>query len=123
MAAFEHATVVPGTAAYVVGLIQVRGHLIPVVDLRQRFGLVAAESRPEARVIIIRQGGRVVGLLADRAREVLALGEEDFQAPPELVKEQGSGFVQAVARHNGRLLLRIDSEKVIGKDSFNGERN
>lgn len=121
MAAFEGATVVPGAADYVAGLIQVRGQLIPVVDLRRRFGVSSAEARNEARVIIVKHAGRVVGLLADRAREVLPLGEEDFEPTPPLAHEQAGGFVQAVARHNGRLLLRIDAENVIGKDSFNGD--
>ena len=121
MAVFENATVVPGAADYVAGLMQVRGQLVPVVDLRRRFGVVPSESAAhEARVIIVKHDARVVGLLADRAREVLQLDEDQFEPPPGLVQEQASGFVQAVARHEGRLLLRIDFEKVIGKDAFDG---
>ena len=120
MAVFENATIVPGAPSYVAGLIQVRGQLIPVVDLRRRFGVGQFEGAPDARVIIVKHGARVVGLLADRAREVLQLSEDEFEQPPDLVQEQAAGFVQAVVRHAGRVLLRIDSEKVIGKDSFDG---
>lgn len=124
MAAYEGSTPVPGALDYVAGLMHVRGQLLPVVDLRRRFGVPSdGESRGEERVIIVKQGSRVVGLLADKAREVLQLDEEQFEQPPELIRQQAGGFVAAVARHGDRLLLRIDSEKVIGKDSLDGNAN
>lgn len=124
MAAYEGATPVPGALDYVAGLMQVRGQLLPVVDLRRRFGLPAdANAGAECRVIIVKHGTRLVGLLADKAREVLHLDESQFELPPDLVRQQAGGFVAAVARHGSRLLLRIDSEKVIGKDSFDGNAN
>jgi purine-binding chemotaxis protein CheW len=116
MESFGGATRVPGTAPHVAGLIQVRGRVVPVVDLRARFGLPAAEPTLDTRVVVVRQGEREVGLLVDRAREVLQIAPEQFQPPPPVIAEQAAGFVQSVAQTNERLVLRVDYEKVIGRE-------
>src|SRR5512142_3491368 len=90
MESFGGATRVPGTAPYVAGLVQVRGRVVPVVDLRARFGLPAAETTGDRRVIVVQVGARVAGLLADSAREVVQLDESAFEPPPELIAQQAN---------------------------------
>jgi purine-binding chemotaxis protein CheW len=117
---FESATHVPGAPAYVAGLVQVRGRVVPVVDLRARFGLPAGETSPEAtldrRVVVVQIGSRVAGLLVDSAREVLKLDEATFDKPPELIDQQASGFVTAIAAVGKRLFLVVDVARVIGEE-------
>ena len=115
MESWTEATRVPGTAAYVDGLVHVRGRVIPVVDLRARFGLAPADSTADRRVVVVRSGDRVVGLKVDRARDVLHLAPEAFETPPEVVTQQSKGFVKAVARTGERIVMLPDVEKVIGE--------
>lgn len=116
MESFAGATRVPGTPAHVAGLVQIRGRVVPVVDLRVRFGLPAVEPVLDSRVVVVKQGERVVGLLVDAAREVVAIPDEAFRPPPEIIAEQASGFVKAVAQIGGRLVLLIDCDRVIGEE-------
>lgn len=114
--AYEGATPVPGSAPYVAGLVQVRGRLVPVVDLRARFGLPAIEHALDRRVIVVQCGGRVAGLLVDSAREVLRLDPATFTKPPEIVEHNAAGFVTAVATLPKRLVLLVDVPRVIGEE-------
>ncbi|HEY0194432.1 MAG TPA: chemotaxis protein CheW [Kofleriaceae bacterium] len=114
--AFEAATHVPGAPAYVAGLVQVRGRVVPVVDLRIRFGLPPAERALGNRVIVVQIGARVAGLLVDSAREVVRLDPASFQDAPELIKQQAHGFVTGVVTVGRRLFLIVDVPRLIGED-------
>ena len=92
---FETATHVPGAPAYVAGLVQVRGRVMPVVDLRARFGLAPVAHTIDQRVIVVQLGARVAGLLVDSSREVVQLDPGTFERPPELVERAAAGFVTA----------------------------
>ena len=117
---FVSATHVPGAPAYVAGLVQVRGRLVPVVDLRTRFGLAPIEHSIDRRVVVVQVGTRVAGLLVDSAREVLQIDEAKFEKPPEMIDQQTAGFVKAVATIAQRMLLLIDVPRVIGEEQTNG---
>ncbi len=116
MESYAGATPVPGTAAYVIGLVQIRGRVVPVVDLRVRFGLPTGTHTLDTRVVVIERSQRVVGLLVDSAREVAEIPAGEVMPPPEVVRDSSSGFVRAVARVGGRLLFLIDSAKIIGEE-------
>jgi purine-binding chemotaxis protein CheW len=113
---FETATHVPGVPAYVAGLVQVRGRVVPVVDLRIRFGLPPAAHALDHRVIVVQLGPRVAGLLVDSAREVIKLDPSSFQDAPALVKQQANGFVTGVVTVRGRLFLIVDMPRLIGEE-------
>lgn len=113
---YETATPIPGSRAYVAGLVQVRGRLVPVVDLRSRFGLPAVERTLDHRVVIVQSGARVAGLLVDSAREVLQLDEATIQKPPDLVDHQAGGFIKGVATVTSRIVLLVDVPKILGEE-------
>ena len=120
MESFTGATEVPGSAPYVAGIIHVRGRVVPVVDLRVRFGLPPAKVSLDSRVVVAELAGRTIGLLADSAREVVKLEPEQLQAPPSMMTVDGAvGFVKAVAYVQKRLLMLLDFAKVIGEESSN----
>lgn len=119
---FQGATHVPGAPAHVAGLVQVRGRVIPVVDLRTRFGLPPMERTIDHRVVIVQVGARVAGLLVDHAREVLQLDETMFEPPPEIVDPRRSLFVTAVASLTERLLLLIDVPRIIGEEPSHAQQ-
>ncbi len=117
---YETATHVPGAPDYVAGLVQVRGRVIPVVDLRARFGLPPIPRTIDHRVVVVQVGTRVAGLLVDSAREVLRLDEASFERPPDIIERQSAGFVTAVATVTKRLFLLIDVPRIIGEELTHG---
>ena len=118
---YSGATSVPGTSAYVAGIVQIRGRVVPVIDARRRFGLAPIERGLDGRVLVSQIGERVVGLIVDSSREVLKLTPEQLKPPPALLGEEASGFVKAVAQAGDRLVMLIDMEKVVGEEKPNGE--
>jgi purine-binding chemotaxis protein CheW len=120
MESFAGATAVPGVAGYVAGIVQVRGKVVPVVDLRARFGLAQVERTLDSRLVVGQSGTRPVALLVDSAREVLKLDAEQIEATPRTVADEAGGFVKGVARVGTRLVMLIDFDKVIGEDVDHG---
>jgi purine-binding chemotaxis protein CheW len=121
MESFTGATEVPGSPPHVAGLVQLRGQVLPVVDVRARFGLPRNERSADARIIVVERKERRVALLVDRAREVIDLGADEFRPPPDLVTAQAAGFVRSIAQRDHRVLMLVDLEKVIGKDPLHTE--
>ena len=113
---FETATHVPGAPPYVAGLVQVRGRVVPVVDLRTRFGLPSTGHALEHRIVVVQIGSRIAGLLVDSAREVIDLDEATFQDAPELIKQQANGFVRGVVTIAERMFLLVDVPRLIGEE-------
>jgi purine-binding chemotaxis protein CheW len=120
MESFSGATQVPGTPAYVAGLMQIRQRVVPIVSLRARFGLPAAEPTLDTRVVVVQSGERAVGLLVDSAREIMNIESEQFRPPPELIAEQAAGYITSVLQTGARLLMLIDFRKVIGEEMHSG---
>ena len=120
MESFSGATPVPGSPAHVLGIVQLRGRVIPVIDLRARFGLPAQEPGPDARLVVGQAGERTVALLVDVAREVLSIPEEALKPPPRLMGHQAEGFVKSVAQIGNRLVMAVDFAKVIGEEHLHG---
>lgn len=120
MESFTGATRVPGTAAHVTGVMQIRRRVVPVIDVRQRFGLPPIAPTLDSRVVVVQDGARAVGLLVDSAREVVRLDETTFQDPPEVIDQQAGGFVKKLAQSGKRLLLLIDFQKLISEEDGHG---
>ena len=122
MESYGGATPVPGAAPWVTGLMQIRGRVVPVVDLRARFGLPPVVPTMDTRVVVVERGRRLVGLLVDRAREVTRILPDQLQSAPEVLAQASQGFVKAVARDGSgkRLLMLIDFQKIVGEEHEHG---
>lgn len=120
---FEGATPVPAAPEFVVGVVQVRGRVVPVVDLRRRFGEPAVERTLDSRLVVLESGDRSVGLLADRARELLRLEDAQIKPPPRMLAEQAHGFVKGLVEIGKRIYLLLDLERIIGEEQDHGERD
>ncbi|MDB4980355.1 MAG: cheW6 [Myxococcales bacterium] len=121
MESYAGATKVPGAGVSVAGLVQIRGRVVPVLDMRIVFGLPTVEPTLNSRVVVMKKGERTVGLLVDSAREVLKIPSVDFSPPPPVVRQQTDGLVKAVVQTGNRLLMLIDFTKVIGEEQEHGE--
>jgi purine-binding chemotaxis protein CheW len=116
MESYTGATVVPGAPSFVAGIIQLRGRVVPVVDLRARFGLPPRAPTLETRVVVGEQHDRTVALVADSAREVVRMTPSQLKPPPRLVEDGAKGFVKAVAQLGDRTVMVLDFGKVIGEE-------
>lgn len=120
MESFRGATRVPGAPPFVAGIIQIRGKVYPVVDLRLRFGLPPAPVTIDSRVVVARVRDRLVALLVDSGREVMKLPRAALKPPPKLLEDAAGGFVESVAQFGGRMVLVLDFPKIIGEETLDG---
>lgn len=114
MESYSGATRVPGAEGFVTGIIQLRGRVVPVIDLRLRFGAAVTEPTLDSRVVVGEKNGRAVALLTDSAREVMRISASQEKPPPRLV--DAGGFVRAVVQTDTRTILILDFAKVIGEE-------
>ncbi|WP_217920816.1 chemotaxis protein CheW [Miltoncostaea oceani] len=101
---------VPGSAPHVQGVINLRGRIIPVIDLRSRFG-IAGDRPADAKVVITTVDGVTIGVVVDEVREVLTLGADVFEPAP--AGTDADGHVEAVAKLDGRLVVVLDLVRLL----------
>jgi purine-binding chemotaxis protein CheW len=118
MESFDGATAVPGAEPYLIGVVQIRGRVVPVVDLRVRFGGGATAPVLDNRIVVGQHGERIVGLLVDSAREVVRIKRAELKPPPALLEHASERYVTAVAQLGSRLVLIVDFAKVIGEEQL-----
>lgn len=106
-------TRLPYAPAPVRGITQLRGRVLPVVDLRVRLGQPPAEAGARSRIVVVSSRGRALGLLVDGAREVLKLLPSAMEAPPPEVMSERSGFITAVYRREESVVILLDVERVL----------
>lgn len=112
-------TRVPRTPAFVKGVINLRGNVLPVIDLRERFGLEPAEYTEETRIITVKVEQIEVGLIADKANDIIDLNEQQIETPPEVVGGIQAKYLRGVAKlDDGRLLVMLNLEQVLRKDEI-----
>ena len=113
--ALSQVTAVPGAPEFVEGLINLRGQVTPVVDLRKRFGLPGGERTKESRIVVVSSASGWVGLVVDSVSEVVRLAEGEMSPPPALASGGGADFVRAVARlGEEKLVLVLDLDRLLG---------
>jgi purine-binding chemotaxis protein CheW len=120
MESFNGATAVPGAPPFVIGIVHVRGRIVPLIDLRLRFGLVPGPPVLENRIVVGLHDERLVGLLVDSGREVLKIAPKQFQPPPRILDDQAGGFIKAVAQIGTRVIMLVDFAKIIGEEHLDG---
>lgn len=106
-------TRVPRTPDFVEGVINLRGRVIPVLDLRKRFGLPADERTNETRIIVVDVDNRTVGLKVDAVSEVLRLPADTVEPPPSIVTGAESDYIRGVGKLDGRLIILLDVSKIL----------
>jgi purine-binding chemotaxis protein CheW len=110
-------TPIPNSPAYLKGVMNLRGTVVPVVDLRSKFGMPAADYDRFTVVIVVTVGTRVFGLVVDAVSDVIGLAEDTIEAAPELGHGVDTSFLRGIARAGDRFVLLLDIERVLG----NGE--
>jgi len=104
---------VPGAPSFVLGIINLRGNVVTVIDTRSRFGLPPHEVDNASRIIIIESEKQVVGILVDSVAEVVELRETEIDAAPNVGSEESSRYIQGVVTQENRLLILVDLNKLL----------
>jgi purine-binding chemotaxis protein CheW len=113
MEMIETITPVPNAPVFVEGVVFARGEVVPVVNLRRRFGIDKAVQDLRTRLVVVSHEGRSVGLLVDSAREFVSIPEDAIQPPPEALAGMSGKYLQAIAKLGERLVLILDIDEVL----------
>ncbi|MEW6194079.1 MAG: chemotaxis protein CheW [Bacteroidota bacterium] len=106
-------TKVPNAPDYVDGVINLRGRIIPVIDLRCKLGIERKEHDKNTRIVVVEVSGKTVGFIVDAVTEVLRIPESITEEPPEIVTGVNSEYIKAVGKLEDRLLILVDIEKML----------
>ena len=106
-------TQLPQTPAYIKGVTNLRGTVLPVIDLRIRFGLEARPDTKQTRVIIVTMGNIKVGIMVDGVSEVLRVSDETIEPLPPMVNSVNSDFLKGIVRLEDRLIILLEVERVL----------
>jgi len=109
---------VPGAPPYVLGIINLRGNVVTVIDTRQRFGLVTSDTTDQTRIVIIEAENQVVGILVDAVAEVVYLRQSEIETTPNVGNEESAKFIQGVCHNNDELLILVDLEKLMTDEEW-----
>ena len=108
-------TYVPDAPHFVEGVINLRGRVIPVVDLRKRFGLTVSEETADSRVVVVDIGGESTGVIVDAVTEVLRIAENSIEPASSLVTTEDSYYIEGIAKVDDRLLILLDIEQALSE--------
>ena len=109
---------VPGAPDYVLGIINLRGNVVTVIDTRERLGLSSKEVDDSTRIVIIEADKQVVGILVDSVAEVVDLRMSEVESAPNVGNDESSKYIQGVATRNGELLILVDLNKLLTDEEW-----
>ncbi|QOL27114.1 chemotaxis protein CheW [Thalassotalea sp. LPB0316] len=109
---------VPGAPGYVLGIINLRGNVVTVIDTRARFGLVAGEVTDNTRIVIIEAEKQVIGIMVDSVAEVVYLKASEIDIAPNVGNDESAKFIQGVSNRDGELLILVDLNKLLTDDEW-----
>ncbi len=113
-------TAVPNAPAHVEGVINLRGKIVPVVDLRRRFGQTDLQANKKNRILVVELADKIVGLMVQSASEVMKIPPSEIESPDNLMQEGEQNCVTGVGKLHGRLILLLDLARVLQRSEING---
>ncbi len=109
-------TAVPRAPSFVEGVTNLRGTVLPVLDLRKRFGLRAEEATKDTRIVVVEMNQETVGMVVDAVTEVLRVPEEDIEPPSPIITTVDSVFITGIAKVDERLIILLDLGQVLSPE-------
>jgi purine-binding chemotaxis protein CheW len=106
-------TSVPNAPDYIEGVINLRGRIIPVIDLRKRFGDKSGATSKKNRIVVVELENRSIGLLVHSASEVLRIAPSDIEAPQNMFQEGELSYITGVGKLKGRLVILLDLSRIL----------
>ncbi len=111
----QRITHVPRAPVFVEGVINLRGSIVPVIDLRTRFGLEACEETKASRIVVVETSVGLMGLIVDAVTETLSLATSAIEPPSSLVTTADSHYLRGVGKLDDRLIIMLDLERVLSQ--------
>lgn len=111
-------TKVPNTPDFIEGVINLRGRIIPVIDLRVKLGMTRKEHGKNTRIVVVELKGQTIGFIVDEVSEVLRISKDITEAPPEMVGGVRSDYITSIGKLEDRLLILLDLEKILSASEF-----
>lgn len=112
---YRDITYVPKAPVFVKGVINLRGRVIPVIDLKERFGLPEKEITSDTRIIVVEISSQTVGLIVDSVTEVLRIPRTDIEPPPPVTTIEAD-FIEGVGKLDERLIIILDIDRILTKE-------
>jgi purine-binding chemotaxis protein CheW len=112
-------TKVPNTPDFIEGVINLRGRIIPVIDLRVKLGMMRKEHSKDTRIVVVDIKQKTVGFIVDEVNEVLRIPKSITEAPPDMVSGINSEYIISIGKLEDRLLILLDLEKMIPETDYN----
>jgi len=112
----QSVTKVPRAPSFVEGVINLRGKVIPVVDLRRRFGLPTSDHTRASRIVVVEIGDQVVGIIVDGVSEVLRVNTTTVEPPSPVVAGIDSEYLHGIAKLSDRLVILLDLDRILARD-------
>ncbi len=109
---------VPGAPDFVLGIINLRGNVVTVIDARSRIGLSFREMDDDTRIIIIEAGPQVVGIVVDSVAEVMYVNESEIEAAPAVGNDESSKYIQGVVSRNDNITILMDLNKLLTDEEW-----
>lgn len=109
---------VPGAPPFVMGIINLRGNVVTVIDTRMRFGLPSQEPEPSARIMVIESGDQVAGMLVDSVAEVIEVSQAEVDTAPSVGNDESARYIYGVVSRDNQLLILIDVNKVLTREEW-----
>ncbi|PYX82171.1 MAG: chemotaxis protein CheW [Acidobacteria bacterium] len=115
-------TAVPDAPEYIEGVINLRGKIVSVIDLRKRFGEKQIVANPKKnRILVVETHGRLTGLIVDSASDVIKIPAEDVEPPPAVFQDGGLNCVTGLGKYKDRLIVLLDMNKLLDRSSSQRE--
>jgi purine-binding chemotaxis protein CheW len=109
---------IPNAPSYVKGVLNLRGTVVPVLDLRARFGMAEAEYNQFTVIIVVSVGSKVVGLVVDAVSDVLNITKDQVEETPEIAGDMDSSFFHGMGKVGEKLVLLLDIDRLIGGEAL-----
>lgn len=109
---------VPGASHHVLGIINLRGSVVTIIDARLRFGLPQGDVTDHTRIVVIETGTHVVGIMVDAVAEVVYLRQSEIDHSPSVGNDENSRYIQGVCNKNNELLILIDIDKLLTDEEW-----
>lgn len=109
---------VPGASPHVLGIINLRGSVVTVIDTRMRFGLPPVDITEHTRIVIIETQNHVIGIMVDSVAEVVYLRQSEIDTAPSVGNDESARFIQGVCHKDGELLILVDLDKLLTDDEW-----
>lgn len=106
-------TQVPEAPDFVRGIINLRGHVIPVVSLRKRFGMTVKDDDKQSRIVVVEMGGTIIGFMVDSVSEVLRIPMSTIEPPPSIITNVDSDYISGVGKLEDRLIILLNLDDIM----------